>query len=241
MEGSSGLRPHSRGRHLVLCSRSFGPQLLGEEKGGRGGRARRQPQGWGKPASPHRGSNAPSPTPWLQSAEGIPASLQPGWYRHTGRAQPQPADLRGIPGAPQEERERAAPYVTVHTARWSTPGKGGCMVAPALPIPRERQGLSELGLCRKHAASTAAHQQQELNPAVLEARLPGWRCRPVVVWRGLFLADECVFLLCSHVEEGLGLCRDKDANHIMGAPLSQPHHPQRSTHSSTITLGLGFN
>ena len=115
------------------------------------------------------------------------------------------------------------------------------MGAPPPPIPRERWSLSELGLCRQHAASTAAHQQQELNPAVLEARLPGWRCRQVVVWWDLFLAHECVFLLCPHVEEGLGLCRDKDANHIMGAPLSQSHHPQRSTPSSTIVLGLGFN
>ena len=142
MEGSSGLRPHSRGRHLVLCSRSFGPQLLGEEKGGRGGRARRQPQGWGKSASPHRGSNAPSPTPWLLSEE-------PGYSRQSSA------------GVVQTHRESTASASRPEGHSGSSPGGEGKSSSlchcPHCTLEHPREG-------RMHGCPCSAHPAGETGP-----------------------------------------------------------------------------
>jgi len=73
--------------------------------------------------------------PWLQAEEWIPASYQPGKGRHTGGVQSRPADRRGSWGAPHEQRERAAPYVTVLTAPQGREAAGG--VRP-LPVPWKR-------------------------------------------------------------------------------------------------------
>lgn len=181
MEGSSGLRPCRGG--LVLCLRSLGRGCCEKRKAGGGSTAGRPPWGTGTVLLPL--------PPWLvRGRDACPSSARKGQAdilrraspagrldRHSGSFPEQRETGGAFMGAPRQQRERAAPCVTCHTALPIAPGKGagGVHPSPARETDRTRGSWAVHTTRGGPSSSWATGAEPELPAARTE-------CRPPRVW-----------------------------------------------------------